>query len=93
MRSRSIRLATGVTSIRLENLFWAVLEQIAAEQNLTMPQLVAELRRIADQTRGGPSNHASDLRVLCLQYVLAGTTPPAFSDMSSPSVIPGGEEI
>jgi predicted DNA-binding ribbon-helix-helix protein len=42
-RARSIRLHGVATSIRLENLFWQVLEEIAARDGYTVPQLCTKL--------------------------------------------------
>ncbi|MBL8454229.1 MAG: ribbon-helix-helix domain-containing protein, partial [Zoogloea sp.] len=42
-RSRSIRLHGVATSLRLENLFWAVLEEIGERDALSVPQLVSRL--------------------------------------------------
>ena len=38
-RARSVRLHGVATSIRLENLFWQVLEEIAARDSMSVPQL------------------------------------------------------
>jgi predicted DNA-binding ribbon-helix-helix protein len=42
-RSRSIRLHGVATSLRLENLFWHVLEEIGERDGLSVPQLVGRL--------------------------------------------------
>ena len=42
-RARSVRLHGVATSIRLENLFWQVLEEIAARDSMSVPQLCARL--------------------------------------------------
>ena len=79
-RSRSIRLHGVATSLRLENLFWAVLEEIGERDALSVPQLVS---RLYDElvTSGRLDEHAnftSFLRVSCLRYLqlqLAGRIP------------------
>ena len=43
MRSRSLRLRGVATSIRLENQFWDVLEEIGARDGLTLPRLISKL--------------------------------------------------
>lgn len=42
-RARSLRLHGAVTSIRLENQFWQVLEEIAARDQMTTNQLITKL--------------------------------------------------
>jgi predicted DNA-binding ribbon-helix-helix protein len=80
-RSRSIRLRGVATSLRLENLFWSVLEEIGRRDELSVPQLVARL--YDELTEAGSlqdhANFASFLRVSCgryLQLQLAGRIPP-----------------
>lgn len=68
-RSRSIRIDKVVTSIRLENLFWDVLSQIAAEENLTTNQLIATLYNEVYALQGEVPNFASFLRVSCIRYL------------------------
>ena len=42
-RTRSVRLHGVVTSIRLENLFWQVLEEIAQRDGMVVVQLIERL--------------------------------------------------
>jgi predicted DNA-binding ribbon-helix-helix protein len=66
--TRSIRIDGHVTSIRLEHLFWNVLEELAACQKLTMPQFVSKLYDEVLDARGEVRNFASLLRCCCLIY-------------------------
>ena len=56
-RARSVRLHGVVTSIRLENLFWKVLEEIATRDGMSVPQLCARLHRALP----GQGRHADEL--------------------------------
>lgn len=67
-RARSIRLHGVVTSIRLENLFWETLEEIATRDGMTTSQLIAKLYDELVEYRGRIDNFASFLRVCCLRY-------------------------
>jgi predicted DNA-binding ribbon-helix-helix protein len=67
-RSRSVRINGVVTSIRLENLFWDVLSEIAKRDGLTTNQLITKLYDEIVDYRGEVSNLASFLRVSCLRY-------------------------
>lgn len=42
-RARSIRLHGAVTSIRLENLFWQVLQEVAGRDGMNTNQLITKL--------------------------------------------------
>ncbi|HYP72280.1 MAG TPA: ribbon-helix-helix domain-containing protein [Variovorax sp.] len=68
-RTRSVRLHGVVTSIRLENLFWQVLEEIAARDGMGVVQLIEKLYDELVAARGEVAgNFASFLRVCALRY-------------------------
>ena len=77
-RARSIRLHGVATSLRLENLFWQVLEEIAARDGYTVPQLCTKLYDELLAERGSVENFTSFLRVCCTRYLalqLSGEIP------------------
>ncbi|MCJ7800457.1 MAG: ribbon-helix-helix domain-containing protein, partial [Polaromonas sp.] len=77
-RVRSVRLHGVATSIRLENLFWAVLGDIAQRDGLSVPQLCTRLHDELLAARDGVENFASFLRVSCGRYLalqLSGGIP------------------
>jgi predicted DNA-binding ribbon-helix-helix protein len=67
-RTRSVRLHGVVTSIRLENLFWQVLDEIAERDGMGVAQLLERLYDELVQARGEVGNFASFLRVSALRY-------------------------
>lgn len=67
-RTRSVRLHGVVTSIRLENLHWTVLEEIAGRDGMTVAQLIARLYDELVAERGAVGNFSSFLRVCALRY-------------------------
>lgn len=67
-RTRSVRLHGVVTSIRLENLFWQVLEEIGRRDGMSVAQLIDKLYDELVQARGEVGNFASFLRVSALRY-------------------------
>ncbi|MCQ9617072.1 ribbon-helix-helix domain-containing protein [Paenalcaligenes niemegkensis] len=68
-RSRSVRISKVVTSIKLENLFWDTLAELATEGNVTTNELIATLHDEVFAFRGETSNFASFLRVTCMRYL------------------------
>lgn len=72
-RSRSLRLSGVATSIRLENLFWQVLEEIGARDGLSVAQLITrlydELAEAGGQGANDSANFSSFLRVSCGRYL------------------------
>lgn len=67
-RTRSVRLHGVVTSIRLENLHWVVLEEIARRDGMTVSQLIEKLYDELVAERGAVGNFSSFLRVCALRY-------------------------
>lgn len=77
-RARSVRLHGVATSIKLENLFWQVLGEIAQRDTMSVPQLCTKLYDELLQARGEVDNFASFLRVCCGRYLalqLSGGIP------------------
>jgi predicted DNA-binding ribbon-helix-helix protein len=67
-RTRSVRLHGVATSVRLENLHWAVLEEIASRDGMTVAQLIEKLYDELVTDRGAVGNFSSFLRVCALRY-------------------------
>ena len=64
---RGFRIHGHSTTVRLEHAFWSVLELMAAEEELMLPELI---QRIHDHCLiANDKNLASCLRVICLKYL------------------------
>lgn len=68
-QTRSVRLAGHATSIRLEAAFWAILEEIAAAQNVSLGRFLTTLHDEVLEFRGEAHNFTSLLRCACLTYI------------------------
>ena len=68
-RTRSVRLHGVVTSIRLEHLYWEVLEEIARRDGMSVVHLIEKLYDELVRARGEVGNFASFLRVSALRYM------------------------
>jgi predicted DNA-binding ribbon-helix-helix protein len=64
--TRSIRLNGQSTSLRLERMFWTILEQIAAGQSMSVPRFISTLHSEVLQVWGEVANFTSHLRCICL---------------------------
>lgn len=64
--TRSIRLNGQSTSIRLERVFWKILEQIAAREHLSVPSFISTLHQEVLLMWGPVPNFTSHLRCICL---------------------------
>ena len=64
---RGFRIHGHSTTVRLERAFWSVLELMAQEEGLMLPELI---QRIHDHCLiANDKNLASCLRVICLKYL------------------------
>ena len=77
-RLKSVRMRGYSTSVRLENFYWRVLEDIARRDGMNVPQLLAKLHEELIEAHGEIDNFSSFLRVCCGRYLtlqLAGDVP------------------
>ncbi|QNK72470.1 ribbon-helix-helix domain-containing protein [Variovorax sp. PAMC28562] len=79
-RSRTVRIHGVLTSLRLENMMWDTLAEMAAEEGRTTNALISTFHDEVLAHRGEVPNFASFLRVTCMRYLrrrlLASETPP-----------------
>lgn len=68
-RSRSLRIRGVVTTLRLENQFWDILQEIAEVDGMTTNQLITKLYDELMEYRGEVFNFASFLRVSCTRFL------------------------
>ena len=68
-QTRSIRMDGMVTSVRLETMFWTVLEGVAAKDDMNVPQLLHQLYNESIDEGHDLGNFTSFLRVCCLRYI------------------------
>lgn len=76
--TRSVRIEGMATSVRLENFFWAVLEDIGGRDGMSTSQLIGRLYNESVAEGYDMDNFASFLRVCCGRYLalqLAGDLP------------------
>lgn len=69
-QTRSVRLGGHATSIRLEALYWTMLEEIAAMQSVALGRFLSKLHDEALGIHNQPYNFASLLRCACLTYAM-----------------------
>lgn len=79
--TRRLRLNGQSTSIRLENAFWAIIDEIAENEGVTTPAFISTLHAEVLELHGEPGNFTSLLRCACLKFM---EISPA---RSSPSLV------
>ena len=87
--SRSLRIEGYSTSVRLEAIFWRVLDSIARDEGLTTATLVGEIYRLHYTDSEHHKNFASLLRVICARHLDAlrrefSSTSPAQRSRARP---------
>lgn len=83
--TRSIRLNGQSTSIRLERIFWNILEQIAALEGLSVPSFISTLHREVLLMWGPVPNFTSHLRCICLVALKKRAAERPAASQSAPS--------
>jgi predicted DNA-binding ribbon-helix-helix protein len=68
-RSRTVRIHGVLTSLRLENMVWDVLAEMAEQEGCTTNALIALFHDEILAHRGEVPNFASFLRVTCMRYL------------------------
>lgn len=67
--TRSVRLNGFSTSIRLEALFWSILDQIAKKEGMSTARFISTLHDEVLELRGEVGNFTSLLRVTCASFI------------------------
>ena len=68
-RSRTVRIHGVLTSIRLENMVWDILAEMAGAERRTTNALITLFHDEILACRGEVPNFASFLRVTCMRYL------------------------
>lgn len=83
-QTRSMRIEGMATSVRLEALFWNVLEELGARDGLSPSQLIARLYQESLDQGHDLENFASFLRVCCARYLSLQLSDDIPQDKSIP---------
>ena len=75
--TRRLRLNGQSTSIRLENAFWATLDEIAEGEGVSTPTFLSTLHSEVIERTGEPPNFTSLLRTTCLIYLSQAPAAPS----------------
>ncbi|MFK0086452.1 ribbon-helix-helix domain-containing protein [Pseudomonas sp. NPDC090755] len=68
--SRSVRLNGFATCLRLEEIYWRVLERIALTNQCSVNALLSYVDREVHLRHGGVKNFTGLIRVICVVYLL-----------------------
>ena len=68
-RTKSLRIDGMATSVRMENFFWDLLEEIGRRDGMTVNQLITKLYYESIDADHDLGNFTSFLRVCCARYL------------------------
>jgi len=68
-RSRSVRILGQTTSIRLENKYWEILDEISEKERLSRGELISFIYAKALDEGMEFINFTSLLRIICVIYI------------------------
>lgn len=68
-RTRTMRIRGVLTSLRLENMVWDILAEMAEGEKCTTNALISQFHDEILAYRGEVPNFASFLRVTCMRYL------------------------
>ncbi|WP_299677537.1 ribbon-helix-helix domain-containing protein [uncultured Roseobacter sp.] len=69
LETRRLRINGQSTSIRLENSFWSILDEIAEMNEMSTPAFISTLHSEVLEEHGEPKNFSSLLRCACLVFL------------------------
>ena len=89
-RSRTMRIHGVLTSLRLENMVWDVLGEMAEREGCTTNALISLFHDEILAHRGEVPNFASFLRVTCMRYLRRAADASANDTAAAPrlAVVP-----
>jgi len=77
--TRRLRLNGQSTSIRLENAFWSIIDEIAGRDGVSTPVFLSKLHAEVLELHGEPGNFTSLLRCVCLKFIEVSPERRAFA--------------
>ncbi len=86
-QTRSVRIGGHSTSIRLENVFWVILEEIAAKEGNSVAKFITTLHDEVLNHHGDVHNVASLLRCSCMLYISSSAVPQHSAPADYPVMI------
>lgn len=75
--SRSVRLNGFATCLRLEAIYWMVLERIARANRCTVNAVLSHVDREVHLRHGGVRNFSGLVRVICVVFLLEEGVRPS----------------
>jgi predicted DNA-binding ribbon-helix-helix protein len=74
-RLRSVRINGFATCLRLEEIYWRIIEEIARQESLTVGKLISKWALEIDMTQETICNFTGFSRIICVTQILEQKYP------------------
>jgi predicted DNA-binding ribbon-helix-helix protein len=74
-RLRSVRINGFATCLRLEEIYWRIIEEIARQESLTVGKLISKWALEIDMTQETICNFTGFIRIICVTQILEQKYP------------------
>jgi predicted DNA-binding ribbon-helix-helix protein len=75
LRQRSVRLNGIATCLRLEEIYWSIIEELAREESLTVGKLISRWAMEMDLAQESIWNFTGYVRVVCVVQLMRRADP------------------
>jgi predicted DNA-binding ribbon-helix-helix protein len=86
LRQRSVRLNGIATCLRLEEIYWAIIEELAHEESLTVGKLISRWAMEMDLAHEAIFNFTGYVRVVCVVQLIRRMDPDQRMDLAQYAV-------
>ena len=87
LRQRSVRLNGIATCLRLEEIYWLIIEELAHEEALTVGKLISRWAMEMDLAHESICNFTGYVRVVCVVQLIRRMDPARQMDISQYAVV------
>lgn len=89
-RQRSIRVNGLATCMRLEEIYWSIIEELARSESLTVGKLISRWAMEMDLTQEAVWNFTAYIRVVCVLQLINRVSPNLSMDFTKAPASPEG---
>ncbi|NKJ45228.1 hypothetical protein CIC12_00385 [Burkholderia sp. SG-MS1] len=82
LRQRSVRLNGIATCLRLEEIYWSIIEELARKESLTVGKLISRWAMEMDLSHESVWNFTGYVRVVCVVQLMKRVDPAHQIDLS-----------
>lgn len=90
LRQRSVRLNGIATCLRLEEIYWSIIEELAREESLTVGKLISRWAMEMDLAHESIWNFTGYVRVVCVVQLIRRMDSARMMSFGKAPALPGG---